>query len=284
MTSQRKLLFAAAISALILACALCILLIAWFFLGGNSNPTPTSSPAQATITPAIQSIPLQIKAEIDGSDVINITPGGVTLRHIAWKPPSAITLNAVPFSPDSPLTLEQIGLSQAELSTATVITRHGRGTIAVENVANGIAIHFADPQGGAASYQIALTFMPKSAQSPATLPAKRPADSAVLDIKAFIRGSDLLTISPTGAIWKHVALGWPSNVQFDDHPWSPETTRTLNEIDLSNLDFSSAWMESQTGRDTLVMEKSNNALNIYFCDTPGGGSDYEIKIRVPHLR
>ncbi len=31
------------------------------------------------------------------------------------------------------------------------------------------------------------------------------------------------------------------------------------------------------------MEKADNALNIYFCDT-NGGSDYEIKIRVPHSR
>ncbi len=164
MSSQRKLLLAAAISALILACALCVVLIAWFFLGENSNPSAPPSPAQATVTPENQLIPLEIQAMIDGSDVLNITPSGVTLRHISWQPPPFMTLNDKRFYPDSHRTLAQVGLSDADLSTATVVSRHGRGTVALEKTSTGIAIHFADPQSGAAPYRIALIFLPKSQQ------------------------------------------------------------------------------------------------------------------------
>ena len=284
MPPGKKLLLAAAVSALILASALGVVLVAWFFLGGNSNPSPSPAPAQTTVAPEIQPIRLEIKATIDGSDVLNITPDGVTLRHISWQPPPFMTLNDKRFYPDSHRTLEQIGLSQADLSTATVTSRHGRGTIALEKTSTGIAVHFADPQAGAAPFRMALTFLPKSAQPLPPSPATLPANSIFLDIKASIgNGSDILTISPTGATWNHVAVGWPSNIQINDHPWDVAATHTFSGIDFSNLDFSAAQVESQSGRDTLVMEKADNALNIYFCDTRGG-SDYEIKIRVPRMK
>jgi hypothetical protein len=250
----------------------------WMLADGQSD----SAISQVPVTAATMT--LDIKAQIDGSDVVNITPEGVALTHISFQLPSHITLNGTVFSPQGRLRLDQIGLSGADLSSATVLHRSGRGTVAMEKTENGLAIHFADPQSGAAPYEITMAFLPKSANGtsppPISAATRQSGQSVLLDVKATIAGSDVLTITPQSAQWQHVAMGLPSNVTINNRPWKVDATPVLGNIGLDGADLSSARVVEKSGRDTVVMEKADGALTIYFCDTPGGTAPYEIKIRL----
>ncbi len=117
-------------------------------------------PAEEGVTPAVPGITLNIRAMIDGSDVLNITSAGAAWTHTAWQWPTGIRINGENFDTHAQPTLERIGLADADLSSAEVKGRSGRGTVAVEKTDAGIAIHFSDPQSGAAPYAITIRFAP----------------------------------------------------------------------------------------------------------------------------
>lgn len=229
---------------------------------------------------------LTINATIDGSDVLNITPAGAAWTHKAWDWPKGITINGATFDPHGRLTLDEIGLGEADLSSAEVTGRSGRGTVAMEKTDNGVAIHFADPQPGSAPYMMQITFAPKSGAPttlPTTQPTTLPSDGSIfLDVKAIIAGGDVLTITPEGAQWRHTNMAWPSNVAINNQPWDVRARPTLDIIGLTDADLSSAQIIGHSGRDTVVMEKIDSGVAIYFGDALGGGSQYEIKIRFLH--
>jgi RNA polymerase sigma factor (sigma-70 family) len=221
---------------------------------------------------------LKISATIDGSDVLNITPAGAAWVHKAWLWPTGITINGVNYGPHERLRLRQIGLEGADLSSAEVTNRSGRGTVAMEKTDSGIAIHFSDPQPGEAPYAIQISFRPLSAATttpPTTLPSENP---IYLDVKAKIEGGDVLTITPAGADWYHMNIALPSDVAINDQPWDVQAQPHLDNVGLTNADLSSAEVVSHSGRDLVVMEKIDNGLVIYFSDAVGGRSQYEIKV------
>jgi RNA polymerase sigma factor (sigma-70 family) len=227
----------------------------------------------------LQPITLKIRAIIDGMDVLDITPAGAAWTHKSWQEPQGVVINGVNFDIHTRATLDKIDLAEANLSSAEVIERSGRGTVAMEKTDNGIAIHFSDPQPGSAPYAITIRFTPKSA-APTTLPTTLPsANSIFLDVKATISGGDVLTIRPQGANWRHMSEGLPSKVTINDQPWDVQARPTLDNPGLANADLSSAEVVAHSGRDTVVMEKIDNGVAIYFCDAVGGGGKYEIKIR-----
>jgi RNA polymerase sigma factor (sigma-70 family) len=229
-------------------------------------------------------IVLNIKANIDGSDVLNITSAGAEWIHTAWQEPRQVTINGANFNIHAKETLDQIGLGAADLSLAQVIQRSGRGTIAMEKTGNGIAIHFADPAAAAAPYAIKVGFATKSAM-PATLPTTVPsANSILFDLKATIAGSDVLTITHEGAKWRHVNADWPSDVAMNDQAWDVRAQPTLDNTGLAGADLSSAEVIEHSGRDTVVMEKTGDGIVIYFGDAVGGAGQYEIKIRFSRLK
>jgi len=249
---------------------------------------PTASAIDQPSDDQTHPIVLNIRAVIDGGDLLDITPTGAVWTHRSWQEPRAVVINGVPFNIHAASTLNMIGLGDADLSSAEVTERNGRGTVAMEKTDNGIAIHFADPQPGAARYGISIRFARKSAAPiapttilPTTLNSPAP---IFLDMKATIAGSDVLTISSEGAKWRHVAAGWPSDVMVNDRPWEIRMQPIFDNPGLANADLSSAEVIDHSGRDTVVMEKTANGIVIYFADAPGGGSQYEIKIRFSHIK
>jgi len=291
MTAKTKVAIAVVTAAILLAGAAGFAVLAGFDQTGSSFPTPPSAPAD----PPPSKIVLDITATIDGSDVLNITPAGVSWTHLAYQAPSGITFNGSPVSTKSPLNLEKIGLSDADLSTATVLSRSGRGAVALDKTNVGAAIHFSDPEPGSAPYEIKIAFLPVAATAavtpaPVTVVQTQPsttlpsADTTVLDIKAFIDGCDLLTITPQGAQWQHTDSNWPSSVLLNDRPWDVQTAPVLDDIGLTGADLSTAQVVDRTAPDTAVMEKTPSGVAIYFADANGGGSQYEIKIRFSHTK
>jgi hypothetical protein len=60
--------------------------------------------------------------------------------------------------------------------------------------------------------------------------------------------------------------------------WDVGNKPTLDNIGLADVDLSSAEMIGHSGRDTVVMEKTDEGIAIYFADAIGGTSPYEMKI------
>jgi RNA polymerase sigma factor (sigma-70 family) len=285
MTTTTKSAIAIGVVIAVLLCGAGIVLVAgdyFNFSSASSSTTIGPSADQATASPN-GPMTLDIRAIIDGSDVLKVTPDGAAWTHLYWDPPSGITLNGEHTSPTVRTSLAKLGLSNANLSSATVVSRRGRGLVALDKTATGIAIHFDDPDGGAAPYQISISFQPKSSTAaPTTLPAL--VNPATLDIKARICGADLLTITARGAHWKHLTAGWPDNISVNGKLWNARTTPANDDPIFTNLDLASAQVVARSGRDSVVMEKTANGLAIYFSDTFGGLSDYEIKVQLSTLK
>jgi len=274
---------------------LLILAVPAFLLIRLLNETPTIplqlAPADGTdsadaVDPT-KSIILNINAAIDGSDVMNITSSGFAWTHKAFQWPKSLAINGVDIDPHSKQPLSALGLGAADLSTAQVIHRSGRGTVAMELIDDGIRIHFSDPQSGDARYSIQIAFAPRSA-APAKLPATSaaiathsPPDNPIfLDVKATMAtGGDVMTVTPDHAQWRHNDSDWPSNVTMNGQAWDVRANPTLDNFGLADADLSTAQVVSHTGQDTAVMEKTDNGVVIYFSSASGGGEEYEMKIR-----
>jgi hypothetical protein len=242
---------------------------------------------QAAGQPALP-IVLEVDAMIDGGDTLNIAPGGVSWVHNTYKWPTEIRINGVNFDPHEladhgGTTLEKIGLGEADLSSAEVIGRRGRCTVAMEKTDGGIAIHYSDPLAGAGPYWIKIGFERKSGAQKAAM-ATLPVDAAYLDVKATIGGSEVLTITPEAMEWRHVADWLPSNVMVDGKPWNMRTPLGLESLGLAGVDLSSAQVVEKSGRDTVVMEPESKKVVIYLADSVGSPGDYEIKIGFAKLK
>ena len=248
----------------------------------SSSPSPASASATATgIADTTGSMTLNFSARIDGSDVLNITPSGAQWIHKSWQWPARVTLNGNSYDPHTLPSLEQMGLAAADLSSAEVTERTGRDIIALEKTGTGIAIHFSDAEGGAAMYSMRIKFAPKSAVA-ATAPTTIPSEGAInLDLKARIFGSDMVNFTSQGAAWHHQHFDIPVNVSVNGQPWDLPAQPSIEIPALADADFSSAEVIDSQARDLGVVEKTDTGLTIYFSDANGGGSDYEIKLRIP---
>jgi RNA polymerase sigma factor (sigma-70 family) len=237
---------------------------------------------QAVGEPA-QPIVLEVDAMIDGGDTLNIGSGGATWVHNTFKWPTRIRINGADFDPHVGAALEKIGLGEADLSSAEVLGRKGRCTVAMEKTDGGIAVHFTDPLAGAGPYWIKIGFERKSGAQK-VVAATLPSDAVYLDVKATIGGSDVLTITPEAMEWRHVADWLPSNVVVDGKPWNMRTPLGLESLGLAGVDLSSAQVVEKSGRDTVVMEPGSKKVVIYLADSVGSPGDYEIKIRFAKLK
>ncbi len=247
--------------------------------GGAANGTAANQADGVPTWPIV----LDVNAVIDGGDTLNIEPAGASWVHNTYQWPTRIRINGATFDPHVGASLEKIGLGEADLSSAEVLGRRGRCTVAMEKTDGGVAIHFADPLAGAGPYWIKIGFQRKSGAQKAAV-ATLPADAAYLDVKATIDGSDVLTITPDAMEWRHVAVGLPSGVLVDGKPWNFRTPLGLESVGLAGVDLSSAQVVEKSGRDTVVMEPGDKKVVIYLADSVGGPGDYEIKIGFAKLK
>jgi hypothetical protein len=229
--------------------------------------------------PAAATMPiiLDVKAIIAGSDVLNIGPDGAAWKHKAGEFPKDIMVNGTLWDTDEKPIRNDIGLNDADLSTATVISRTGRETLGMERTKSGISVFFGDTTKIATPYEIQIGFARKIPAAPASKTLSS-SNTIILDVSAEIDGSDVLTITPEGARWRHKIWGWPSDVMFNDVAWDVKANPLLTNTGLANADLATATVVARRGRDLVAMEKTDNGITIYFSDFMDSDAPYDIKI------
>ena len=104
---------------------------------------------------------LEIKAVIDGSDTVTVTPAGLAWSHKDWQWPSAVQVNGIGWNPKVDAILPSAGplafLKQVDFSEAKVLDQSGRGDISMKPTEAGLEIHFADGANGASVYVIQVS-------------------------------------------------------------------------------------------------------------------------------
>ncbi len=90
--------------------------------------------------------------------MLAIDPQGANWRHMNMEWPSDVTVNGQKWDVRSRPFLADIGLTDADLSSAQMVGSSGRDTVAMEKTAGGVAIYFSDAVGGAAPYEIKIRF------------------------------------------------------------------------------------------------------------------------------
>jgi len=238
-----------------------------FAVPNAPNPSPTQE----------MPIMLDISANIDGSDVLKLMTWKATWTHKQFQYPDIVTINGRPWNVKGLPTIVIPELVGADMSSVKVLSRSGRDTLAVEGSASGVTVSFADDQGGADMYDVRLGFNRLSGTPKPIAPP--PSNPVKLDVVATIDGSDCLTIDSTGAHWRQMVGGPPSDITLNGKPMDPGAKLALSDVGLAGVDLTSASVISRTGRDIVAMEKTGQGLDIYFADTPGGSDRYEINIQ-----
>lgn len=130
-------------------------------VAASATVRATSSEPAPVIPVPVRTVTLTLKATIDGSDFVAINASGATWTHRTWSWPSDVTLNGVPWNPEAQSVLDSTGalafLKDVDFSTASVVGRSGRDTVAMEKTNDGISVYFADPDNGSDSYEITIT-------------------------------------------------------------------------------------------------------------------------------
>jgi hypothetical protein len=256
-----------------------------FDLGGSFHHTATLtrvpvSDAETQVDwlagAASGQIILDIKANIDGSDILHLTQSGAKWEHRGYQWPTDVSVNKISWDPSSQPELTKTGLENADFSTAKVVGRMGRDIIAVETHTNGLDIAFDDGPAGADAYEVKIAMDRKDAASAATAPT---GDPIYLDVAADIDGSDVMVISADGARWYHRAARWATNVKVNDKLWDVQSTELVRDLGLAGADLNSASVAERSGRGVIVMEKSVDAVTIYFADGLRGAGHFHVKLR-----
>jgi hypothetical protein len=155
----------------------------------------------------------------------------------------------------------------------------GRDVVALERTNNALVVYLDDTPVGAGEYEFKIHFHPAS---PKPAPA-RASTAATLKIAAEIDGSDCLRITATEATWDHKLWGGPANVRVNDLPWPVQQTNVLQNAGTnlflpSGVDFSTARIVSRKGRDLATLWAEEDALWVWFADSPNGSDHYELEI------
>lgn len=110
-------------------------------------------------------------------------------------------------------------------------------------------------------------------------------DAKLLKITAYVDGSGRFIF--TNQKVRHEHRNWepPVDVSFGGEAWSnlaatPAVWRMIG----SQLNLREAKIVSRKGRDIIALEHTAEGFDLYFCDSPNGGADYEVTIAIPRLK
>jgi hypothetical protein len=172
-----------------------------------------------------------------------------------------------PWANDNVLNMPRASITLT-LSDTLPNTAHGVVTIKAGDTTTVRTATFV--RGG--DLQVA-NWLPGDGSAPATT------QPIILDIKATIDGSDVLNLSPNGAVWSHQTYQWPTDISVNGIAWDAHTQPALTNTGLGGADLATAKVLSHTGRDRVEMENAPDGIAIHFDDSPPGSAPYEIKIR-----
>jgi hypothetical protein len=248
---------------------------------GSASPSLPGSNRQAAEPEAV----FHFKGMVDGSDRILITRDGALWEHAHWGwPEGAVTVNGTQWNPQQKNYLTTAGEAKFlpecfSLEAVDLERITGRDVVALERTNNALVVYLDDTPVGAGEYEFKIHFHPAS---PKPAPA-RASTAATLKIAAEIDGSDCLRITATEATWDHKLWGGPANVRVNDLPWPVQQTNVLQNAGTnlflpSGVDFSTARIVSRKGRDLATLWAEEDALWVWFADSPNGSDHYELEI------
>jgi clan AA aspartic protease (TIGR02281 family) len=142
----------------------------------QAKAQPTSAPAPTTeqtaeqpVEPAAEAsaeFTLEIRANIDGGEDVNVTSHGLVWKHYSGNWPSDVVVNGTKWNPQKKDTLPSAdrlaSLRNVDWSKATVVQRYGRGKLTMKKVKDGVLINFDDPDPGVEFYAIKISFSPSA--------------------------------------------------------------------------------------------------------------------------
>jgi hypothetical protein len=248
---------------------------------GSASPSLPGSNRQAAEPEAV----FHFKGMVDGSDRILITRDGALWEHAHWGwPEGAVTVNGTQWNPQQKNYLTTAGEAKFlpecfSLEAVDLERITGRDVVALERTNNALVVYLDDTPVGAGEYEFKIHFHPAS---PKQTPA-RASTVTTLKIAAEIDGSDCLRITATEATWDHKLWGGPANVRLNNLPWPVQQTNVLQNAGTnlflpSGVDFSTARIVSRKGRDLATLWAEEDALWVWFADSPNGSDHYELEI------
>ena len=107
----------------------------------------------------------------------------------------------------------------------------------------------------------------------------------LLRITAYVDGSGRFIFTNQKVRYEHRNWEPPADVSFGGESWSNlAATPAVWRIIGGQLNLREAKIVSRKGRDIIALEHTAEGFDLYLCDSPNGGGDYEVTIAIPRLK
>ena len=228
---------------------------------------------------AAENYTLQFSGEIDGSEIIHITPYEAEWEHLYWGwPIGPVSLNGLEWTPpdDNTLDFSEAVIPDDLTDWAISITRNSaRDAVVAEKNGTELSIYINDTPSGSNWYDFEVVLSPS--------PHINKTPTHELNITGTIDGSGILHITRESATWEYRAWAWPHDITMDGVSWDPQVQPTIPNSGASqflplNADLSTATMVKNGGRDLAAMELLDNEVLVYFADNPNGADFYDVTL------
>ena len=256
---------------------------AWLLLAVLLSLLACTPRAVADSPPAIfPADSLHIIVAIDGSDDLHISQRSAAWVHKTWGQPSNISINGYSWDPQQlPILSNDRGLlpSNLDLSGAVLHVLRGRGSVELGRDADGLVIHFDDPESGADTYEVEVLFAQRLAHPSATT---QPLE---LRVNATIDDTDEIWFARDQAKWVHTG-GNPPVVAFNSSPWDVIKNPKLvlqSPLDPEVMDLQRANLIRMHGRGIVNLEYRPELLCLDFEDRGAGADQYDLMVQVPRF-
>lgn len=124
---------------------------------------PAAQPTPVRVKTLHSTAVLKISAQIDGSDVLKITPEMTTWQHLTFGCPDKVAMNNITWSVQETNVLANDGATRflpagVDLSSAQILSRKGRDLVTMSAQKDAVLVSFADNPNGADQYEIEIAF------------------------------------------------------------------------------------------------------------------------------
>jgi len=240
---------------------------------GNLYARPVARPISPQT--AEKEVVLSFEGQIDGSEKIEITRSHAHWTHLNWGwPPKSVLLGDIRWNPIEQGSLVNDGPTRfvppVDFSSARLRKIEGRDTVVLEPRQDSLVVHLDDTPNGASMYKFEIHL-------------KRPRPPVQLRVVVDIDGSDQLHLDAAGARWIHRHWSWPKEVRLNRVSWDPRKSQLLKNAGQTGflqgpIDFATAKLTVNKGRDMVVLEHTKNGLIVHFADNPLGKATYDLTI------
>ncbi len=210
---------------------------------------------------------LHLVVAIDGSDDLHISQRAAKWVHKTWEQPTDVHINGYAWNPQQQPVLSSgangwLLAPDLDLSGAVLHVLRGRGSVELGRDADGLVIHFDDPESGADTYEVEVLFAQKLAQKTAN------AKPLELRIDANIDGTDELWLAGDQGKWLHTGGDRPL-VTINDRTWDVIKEPTVDlqpPLHPEEMDLQRATLTTIRGRGIVNLDYRPGQICLDFED------------------